>query len=60
MARTTAFPNTIVARLVATGGFRRPGVNPPEFIGREAGLLAHVLERLAERGIEYTERIEVI
>ncbi len=53
MSRTTALPNTIMARLVVEGRFRRPGVNPPEFIGREPGLFEDVIAELRTRGIEY-------
>lgn len=53
MSRTTALPNTIIARRVAEGAFRRPGVNPPEFLGREPGLFEHVLEELRRRGVTY-------
>ena len=54
MSRTTAFPATIVARLLAAGGFREPGVHAPERLGREAGLLEAVLAGLAERGVRVT------
>lgn len=54
MSRTTAFPATIVAGLIASGRFRRPGVHPPEVLGAEPGLLDHVLEELARRGVHYT------
>ena len=51
MSRTTAFPATIVARLLAAGAFRQPGVHPPERLGREQGLLEGVIAGLAERGV---------
>lgn len=51
MSRTTAFPATIVARLLAQGAFRQPGVHPPERLGREPGLLEGVIAGLAERGV---------
>lgn len=51
LARTTALPNTIMARLVADGQFREPGVHPPERVGRVPGLLDRVLEQLAQRGV---------
>lgn len=53
MSRTTALPNTIMARRVATGAFKRPGVSPPEFVGREPGLFDAVIEELRQRGIVY-------
>ncbi len=54
MARTTAFPCTILARAVASGRFRRPGVNPPERVGEDPELVAWILARLAERNVRYT------
>lgn len=54
MSRTTAFPCAIMARLVASGEFSRPGVVPPEFIGQTPGLLDRVLADLDRRGIHYT------
>lgn len=54
MARTTAFPCAIVAGLIASGRFSRPGVNPPEFIGREPGLVEHIFAEHAKRGVRYT------
>jgi saccharopine dehydrogenase-like NADP-dependent oxidoreductase len=53
MSRTTAFPATIVAGLLAAGRFRRPGVHPPEVLGAEPGLLDHVLAELEKRGVRY-------
>lgn len=57
MSRTTAFPATIVAGLIASGRFRRPGVHPPEVLGREPGLPETILEQLAERGVRYTATV---
>ncbi|RJP37888.1 MAG: saccharopine dehydrogenase [Phycisphaerales bacterium] len=51
MARTTAFPCAIVARMIAEGTFRRPGVTPPEVLGREDALVQRMLEELARRGV---------
>ncbi len=53
MSRTTALPNTIMARRVAAGTFKRPGVSPPEFIGREPGHFDAVIKELRQRGIVY-------
>ncbi|MBC7773147.1 MAG: saccharopine dehydrogenase NADP-binding domain-containing protein [Pyrinomonadaceae bacterium] len=54
MSRTTAFPCTIMARLVASGKFKRPGVIPPEFVGQVPGMLEHFLKELAGRGVKYS------
>jgi saccharopine dehydrogenase-like NADP-dependent oxidoreductase len=51
MSRTTAFPATIMAGILADGTFRRPGVHAPESVGREPGLLDRMLAELAERGV---------
>jgi saccharopine dehydrogenase-like NADP-dependent oxidoreductase len=55
MARTTAFPCAITARLIAEGRLAEPGVIPPELIGRRPELVQHVLSELAARGV----RVEV-
>src|SRR5690606_791767 len=54
MARTTAFPCTIAARLVASGKFREPGVIPPEKIGAVPGMLDLFLAELERRGVRYS------
>jgi saccharopine dehydrogenase-like NADP-dependent oxidoreductase len=51
MSRTTGYVATSVARLLAAGRFRRPGVHPPEVLGAEDGVLAHVLADLTARGV---------
>jgi len=52
MARTTAFPAAIAARLAASGALP-PGVHPPETLGR-LGLLEEVLRQLERRGVRCT------
>jgi len=59
MARTTGYTCTAVARLVAAGRFRQPGICPPESVGRAPGCLASVLDDLAQRGVRFTERVEL-
>jgi lysine 6-dehydrogenase len=51
MARTTGYTCTAVARLVASGAFRQPGICPPEFVGRTPGCLDRVLADLTARGV---------
>jgi saccharopine dehydrogenase-like NADP-dependent oxidoreductase len=58
MSRTTAFPAAIVARLLAQGRFRRPGVHPPEILGAEPGVLEAILGELTARGVTIQARIE--
>jgi lysine 6-dehydrogenase len=51
MARTTGFPCAIVARLLAEGALTRPGVQPPEVLGRDEALTARILREVEERGV---------
>ena len=60
MARTTGFPCVTVGRMLLEGRFARPGVFPPELLGREAGILEHVTRELAARGVNLTGREEEI
>jgi lysine 6-dehydrogenase len=59
MSRTTAFPATVMASLMAEGAFRRPGVHPPEVPGAEPGLLARVLRELDARGVKCGFKTEI-
>jgi len=54
MARTTAYPCTIVARLIAQGAFKQPGVHPPETLGRDEAIFQTMLAQLMERGVQLT------
>ncbi len=58
MSRTTAFPCTIMARMVARGEFTKKGVLPPELIGCEKGMLDKVLAELQKRGVQFTSHIQ--
>ena len=58
MSRTTGFPCTIMARQIASGKFRKPGVIVPELVGQVPGMLDTVIAELQERGITYTRRVE--
>ncbi len=53
MARTTGYTCTAVANLVLDGDFAKPGINPPEFIGRDAGCYKKIFDYLQVRGIHY-------
>ncbi len=55
MARTTGYTATAVARLVLAGFYDEPGIAAPEVLGRDPEAYAYLLERLAERGIRFTE-----
>ncbi len=54
MARTTAYPCAIVARMLAAGRIDAKGVLPPETLASEPGLVDHLLTELAARGVRYT------
>ena len=60
MSRATGFPCAIMARLVAQGEFRYPGVCPPEYIGREHKVYQKVMEELEKRNVFYKESIKQI
>lgn len=55
MARTTAFPCAIVARLLLEGRIAQKGVLPPESIGREPGIADTVFAELRARGVSIKE-----
>ena len=54
MARTTGYTCTAVARLVAGGAFRQPGICPPEYVGRTPGCFDRILADLARREVRLT------
>ena len=53
MARTTGYTCTVVARQVATGLFRQPGINPPEFVGRREACYDDLLAGLRMREVRW-------
>ena len=60
MSRTTAFPATIAARLLAAGELDLgPGVYPPEKLGL-AGTFEHFLSGLELRGVHYSFEREAL
>jgi lysine 6-dehydrogenase len=56
MARTSGFPAAIVARLVARGRVREPGLQPPELLARDSELTETILSELARRGVRVDRR----
>lgn len=60
MARTTGYTATVAARMIADGLWDRAGVSPPEYVGRDPECVKYLLAGLAERGIVYEERVELI
>lgn len=60
MSRTTALPCTTVARMIASGELKRPGVVPPEFLGAMPGMLARVMGVLKGKGVDYVRKEKVV
>jgi lysine 6-dehydrogenase len=58
MARTTGYPCAVVARMLAEGVLNKPGVSPPELLGKD-GTTMGVMERELERwGIVIKKNVE--
>ncbi len=57
MARTTGYTCALVARQVAAGMWRQPGVCPPELLGRDQAIWDDLMAGYAARGIHITETI---
>ncbi|MCW4051180.1 MAG: saccharopine dehydrogenase NADP-binding domain-containing protein [Candidatus Bathyarchaeota archaeon] len=55
MARTTAYPCSIVAQMIAKGEFDKPGVIHPAWIGYDEKLSDKFFKELAVRNINITE-----
>ena len=53
MSRTTAFPCTILGRMLEKGAFNKPGVHTPELLATEPGLVEFVLAEHEARGVHY-------
>ena len=58
MARTTAFPAAIIARMLAGQEFTDPGVFPPELLARREGVFDSVLSELDARGVHVAGKVE--
>ena len=58
MARTTGYPCVIVARMLAESSLRMPGVQPPELLGMQPGMLERILVALASRGVILNRKVE--
>ena len=58
MARTTGYTATMAVRLLAEGRYKHQGISPPEYLGREPGVVPFLLDGLQERGVVYTEEIQ--
>jgi saccharopine dehydrogenase-like NADP-dependent oxidoreductase len=51
MSRVTAFPAALVARRIAAGTIRGPGIIPPEHLAATPGLVDKLLDELRTRGV---------
>ena len=58
MARTTGFPCAAVARMLARGELREPGIFPPELLARREGFYEHLVKELETRGVKLTLLVE--
>ncbi len=56
MARTTALTTAAAARLAADHGLGVPGVKPPEWLAREAGMWEYVRAAVAAHGLAIREQ----
>jgi lysine 6-dehydrogenase len=59
MARTTAYPASIVAQMILNGAVKEKGVVPPESLGMNDKLFQLFCDGLRLRGIEISEEIIV-
>jgi lysine 6-dehydrogenase len=53
MARTTGYTCTAAVRLVVSGRYTRPGITPPELLGRDPGCATFMLDDLARHGVVF-------
>ena len=60
MARTTGYTATVALRMVAEGLYSHQGISPPEYLGGQFGCVDYLLKGLADRGVVYQERVEVL
>jgi saccharopine dehydrogenase-like NADP-dependent oxidoreductase len=60
MARTTGFTCAAAANLLLDRAFNEAGVHPPEHVGAVEACYRHMLAYLAERGVHYRQRTEVL
>lgn len=59
MARTTAFPCAVVARMLANGRIKEYGVHGPEVLGRDVfgkGMFSEIMEALKGKGLDIVRR----
>jgi saccharopine dehydrogenase-like NADP-dependent oxidoreductase len=59
MARTTGYTCTAAVRLLAQGRYTRPGISPPEYVGREPGCYEFMMRELEARGVVFEETVTI-
>ncbi len=57
MARTTGFPCAIMARLIAEGVVKLPGVHAPEAIGDNPVAVGRFIKEMEKRGVKVLKKI---
>jgi saccharopine dehydrogenase-like NADP-dependent oxidoreductase len=57
MARTTAYPMSIVSQLMLSGAIKEKGVVPPERLGMEHHVFRMIWDDLEKRGIQISEKV---
>ena len=58
MARTTGYTCTAMVNLIARGLWTKPGLAPPEVVGRDADCYDAVLKHLEDRNVHIFQRVE--
>jgi saccharopine dehydrogenase-like NADP-dependent oxidoreductase len=58
MARTTGYTATSAARMLARGIFKRKGICPLEYVGKDEKACSFMLKQMQEKNIHYKETIE--
>lgn len=58
MSRTTGFPCVIVGKLIAEGILVKPGVNPPEEVGKNARAVEIFIDELKKRNVKIHQDIK--
>jgi lysine 6-dehydrogenase len=59
MARTTGYTATAALNLVVNNQFKQPGINPPEYLGKNAGNFKFIMDYLADRKVYYIKNVEI-
>ncbi len=60
MARTTGYAATAAARMVLEGHYNKPGIHPPEYIGKEDKSTQFMLKELRKRNVIFNKAISTL